>query len=450
MPYPSYPNYIESNIEWFGSVPSDWNKLRLKWTVTTCKNGVWGAEPDGENDIYCIRVADFERVALNVSDKNLTVRAVAMKDRKGRLLQKGDLLLEKSGGGESQLVGAVSLFDLEVGAVCSNFVALMQCDTDHDSRYLNYLHSHLYSCRVNYRSIKQSTGIQNLDSLQYLNEFVFLPDIKIQTAIVKFLDLKTRQIDQLIEKKKALIEKLDEQRIAVITQAVTKGVDKNAKMKPSGVDWLGDIPEHWVVNRLKFVGKAIIGLTYSPSDVCSESSGILVLRSSNIQNGKMVNNDNTYVSTDVVEKLITKADDILICSRNGSRELIGKNARVEDDFIGVTFGAFTTVFRSQINSFLFYVFNSSLFKFQSGRYLTSTINQLTIGAINTFEVPIPPDEERAQIISFLSDKLDKNERAVSLNKRLIEKLQEYRSSLIANAVTGKIDVRDIPAKKGSI
>jgi hypothetical protein len=106
--------------------------------------------------------------------------------------------------------------------------------------------------------------------------------------------------------------------------------------------------------------------------------GTLVLRSSNIQDRKIILDDNVYVQMPIPDELITRKGDILICSRNGSRDLIGKNAQIDEESVGCSFGAFTTLFRSEHNRYLYYLFNSPLFEYQSGRFLTATINQLTI------------------------------------------------------------------------
>jgi type I restriction enzyme S subunit len=270
-----------------------------------------------------------------------------------------------------------------------------------------------------------------------------LPESKEQTIIASFLDRETSRIDTLISEKERLISLLQEYRQALISHTVTKGLDPKVKMKDSGVEWLGEIPEHWEVKRLKFLGQAIIGLTYDPSEVVEEGDGILVLRSSNVQGGQIVFDDNVFVRKAVPEKILTKLGDILICSRNGSRALIGKNAVINDDSVGLTFGAFMTIFRSKHNPYLSYVFNSSLFEFQSGSFLTSTVNQLTTSNLYSFEVPLPPNEEQFEIASFLDRETSRIDTLISETKKLIDLLKEYRSSLITAAVTGKIDVREV-------
>ena len=262
-----------------------------------------------------------------------------------------------------------------------------------------------------------------------------------QTQIAAFLDRETAKIDALVAEQRRLMDLLKEKRQAVISHAVTQGLNPDAPMKASGVEWLGEVPGHWEVKRLKYLGEAIIGLTYSPADVVEEGDGTLVLRSSNVQKGVITFDDNVYVSAAIPEKLVTRAGDILICSRNGSRALIGKNATIGEDADGLTFGAFMTLFRSQHNAYISWVLNSPLFEFQSGAFMTSTINQLTVGVLNNFEVPFPPEPERRAIADFLALQTAQFNTLTAEAQRAIDLLQERRTALISAAVTGQIDVR---------
>lgn len=153
------------------------------------------------------------------------MRSIAEKDRRNRLLEAGDLLLEKSGGGENQLVGAVVEFNQSFLAVSSNFIAKMVASDDVDSRFLVYVHSHLYAGRVNYRSIKQTTGIQNLDSRAYLDESIAYPPLLEQKAIARFLDDFSARMDTQKKLVNEVISRLIEYRSALITNAVTGKID---------------------------------------------------------------------------------------------------------------------------------------------------------------------------------------------------------------------------------
>lgn len=240
---------------WLSGIPASWPLKRLKFSVKSEKNGVWGAEPDGgASDIPCIRVADFDRAHLVVTSAP-TVRSVTSNERNGRVVQPGDLLIEKSGGGETQPVGVVVQYTGSEPVVCSNFVARIPCVETVNPRFFLYLHAALYSARVNTRSIKQTFGIQNLDTSAYFSEVVPFPDLQTQSVIADFLDRETAKADALIAKYERLIQLIEEKRVALVTQEVTKGLAPSAAMKNSGVDWIGEIPDNWRVLRNKVLFK---------------------------------------------------------------------------------------------------------------------------------------------------------------------------------------------------
>ncbi|OBX75921.1 restriction endonuclease subunit S [Faucicola atlantae] len=206
--------------------------------------------------------------------------------------------------------------------------------------------------------------------------------------------------------------------------------------KDSGVPWLGEIPSHWQSKRLKFLGEIVLGLTYSPEDITTDTeNSTLILRSSNVQNGKLAFDDNVFVTKNIPKKMITTENDILICSRNGSRALIGKCALIEGQALNQAFGAFMTVYRSPYRKFIYYMLNSEIFKSQLGTFLTSTINQLTTQVLGNFEIGLPPEKEQKAINDFLDRELGKIDALIDKQQLLLDKLAEQRSAVITQAVT---------------
>lgn len=222
------------------------------------------------------------------------------------------------------------------------------------------------------------------------------------------------------------------------------------KMKESGIDWIGQIPEEWEVIKFKYLGDVKQGLTYSPSDIVDKDEGILVLRSGNIQNGVLDFTNNVYVKTKVAESIVLRKNDILITARNGSSALIGKNAIIDTD-IKATFGAFMMVFRtnkSLIAKFAFYLMNVS-FNFYRTFFTTSTVNQLTAAIFNGIEVPLPSISEQQKIADFLDKKTAQLDKVKSLLEEQIQKLKDYRASLIYETVTKGLD-KNVPMKDSGI
>lgn len=188
------------------------------------------------------------------------------------------------------------------------------------------------------------------------------------------------------------------------------------------------IPDGWYVKKLIETGEAIIGLTYSPKDVV-QSGGIEVLRSSNVRNGRIVLDDLVRVSVKIPNKIVLQKGDILVCARNGSRRLIGKNARIDELNEGKTFGAFMCVYRSSNSDYMFWVFQTESFRKQVARDLGPTINQVTTGNLNTFKFAFPDKKEQKRIVTVLETwdeylkKLDKKiELKKSIKKGLMQQL----------------------------
>jgi len=196
---------------------------------------------------------------------------------------------------------------------------------------------------------------------------------------------------------------------------------------------IGVIPEDWDVKKLGDIGDSIIGLTYSPSDV--SYFGKLVHRSSNIQNNRLSYDDNVYVDKTINKKLILKDKDILICVRNGSRDLIGKSALIKGKSVGETFGAFMSVFRTdRCQLFIYYLILSNLIQRQIGQSLGATINQITNKTLNNFKIPYPPkSEEQNAIATVLSD----TDALIECLGKLIAKKKAIKQGAMQQLLTGK-------------
>lgn len=195
---------------------------------------------------------------------------------------------------------------------------------------------------------------------------------------------------------------------------------------------IGEIPECWEVKRLGEIGESLIGLTYKPTDV--RSAGVLVLRSSNIQEDSLRFYDNVFVDMEIPERIMVKMGDILICVRNGSRDLIGKCVRLDERAKGMTFGAFMAVFRTPANEFVYQQFRSSVLKRQINEHLGATINQITNKSLNSFLVPLPPTlaEQRA-----IAEALGDADTLIESFEQLLAKKRQVKQAAMQDLLTGK-------------
>lgn len=221
--------------------------------------------------------------------------------------------------------------------------------------------------------------------------------------------------------------------------------------KPSGISWIGEIPSHWEKMRIKHTGIARNGLTYSPFDLCNkEDNGTLVLRSSNIQRGDICLEDCVYVKSTISPDLKVNAGDIIICSRNGSRDLVGKLALIPEN-LDASFGAFMLIYRrkEKYKSKYFVFMLPIAIQAYKALFTTSTINQLTQSEFANFQIPIPPLEEQKKIVEYLSTKTSLIDAQQSAREKEIRLLEELKQAEIANVVTRGLNP-DVPMKDSGI
>jgi type I restriction enzyme S subunit len=420
---------------------------RLRSTIANCQNGVWGDEPDGIHDVVCIRVADFDRVTFRVNNTSPTLRSIEPKIFATRQLIAGDLLLEKSGGGDNQPVGAVTLYDHALEAVCSNFVARITVAAPHDAQYLTYLHAALYAQRINTRHIKQSTGIQNLDSSSYFREIVALPPASEQRVIASYLDRETSRIDALVAMEQRLIELLKERRTGLITWAVTKGVDANAPMKHSGLGWLGEIPAHWKIRRLKTM--AVVQQSTVDKKSVEGEEAVQLCNYTDVYYHERITKDLEFMRATAtpqqVRRFSLRAGDVIITKDSESWTDIAVAAVVTDNLPNVLCGYHLAHIRpddSCDGAFLARAF-SAIGPRDQFQIAANGITRFGLSgdAITTGLFAVPPLPEQRTIVAFLNRETERIDALIDKAREAIERLKELRTALISAAVTGRIDVR---------
>ncbi|SHN80824.1 type I restriction enzyme, S subunit [Paenibacillus sp. ov031] len=436
--YKPYPKYKDSGIVWIESVPEHWKVSRLKFLISQCQNGVWGDDPleDG-TDTLCIRVADFDRENLKVIDRPSTYRQINSEHRESRLVSKGDILLEKSGGGEKTLVGANVQYLGNENAVCSNFVAVIKPSEKVNASWLNYLMSAMYSRKINLKSIKQATGIQNLDSEQYLDEAIAYPPKEEQNKISDAISREISRIDTLITKKTHFIDLLKEKRQALITHAVTKGLNSKVKMKDSGVEWIGEVPEHWEIisgNRL-FSESKQLAFENDQHLSATQKYGVIPLEEFQELEGRRV----TQAVKNLEKRKHARINDFVISMRSfqGGIERVKANGCVRSSYVVLKptpashVGYFTYLFKS-----ITYI---------QGLQATSMFirdgQDLSYNNFRQVKVPCPSVSEQTQIADFLDKAIKSIDMLITKTQKSIDLLKERRSAFITAAVTGQIDLR---------
>lgn len=275
------------------------------------------------------------------------------------------------------------------------------------------------------------------------NAFGICPPKEEQTAIARFLDYKLAKINRFIQKKKQLIKLLNEQKAAIINQAVTKGLDSNAKMKPSGIEWLGEIPEHWEVRKLKYVANVVLGKM-----LCNEDKGGYskkpYLKSKNIQwlNVNLTDVDEMWFSANELEIYRLKRGDLILSEGGEVGKTFMWNNELEECYIQNSAHK-VTINEGNLNYYFLYLFNT----YGKKGGFDSIVNRVSIAHLTKDKLVnvkclVPPFSEQQQIVSYIEKETTIIHTTISKIEKELVLTEEYKTALIAEAVTGKIDVRE--------
>ena len=446
-----YSEYKDSGVEWIGKIPSHWKISRLRYLHQIMFGGQWGSDPtDSENIVFVVRVSEFDYTRLKIS-KVPTARKLVIDSTSPKLIRKGDLILEKSGGGEKTPVGRLVMVTDEPiePTVNSNFTNLIRTNPNKtNSRFLTYLYYVGYIVGITGRNLKQTTGIQNLDTKNLFGELVAVPPIQEQLQISQYLDKKFSRIDSLIEKIERKIKLLKEQRTALISQCVTKGLDPNAEMKDSGVEWIGEIPSHWDVKRLASFGSFYKGKSITKGDLKVTGQPCILYSQIYTTYDRITVEVRSYIEQRLFDQSIkvTKETFLFTCSGETTDE-IGKCILYYGDE-EISIGGDIVAYKLQPDAqfdpvFLSFVFNCSYSQFfKASNSRGEIVVHIYKSQLRELRVVIPSIEEQIEISQYLNEKTSQIDSLSEKLQRKIELLKEYRHSLISNVVTGKVKVTE--------
>lgn len=445
-----YDKYKGSGIEWLGDIPSHWSDQRIKWLTKSISVVISPKEfPEQEFAHYSLPSYDENQKAVNEYGWEI--------DSNKTLLVGGELLFAKL----NPRIPRVWMipFD-EKKKICSGeFIPLDASDLSRLN--LNYLKYLIFSDGFNQNlkmQVQSATkSHQRIRPNMFFDVHSFFPSVVEQTTIANYLDEKTAQIDKLIKNKQAQINRLKEVRQIEINNAVTKGLlaeaaakaglDPNIKLKPSGIEWLGDIPEHWEVKSLKKYGKLLGGFAFK-SQLFLEAGSVKVLKITNIQTMNLVWDDIEFLSDEYYEKYyeysVQTGDLVFALTRpiisTGIKAAIADHSPEDKILINQR----TAVFKPHkmlIPSFLYFIVLGDYF-FQDFNSKIKTTNQPNISTeeISRIKIVVPPADEQSAISLYLEKRNGKIDQLVKNIEKQIDNLKETRKIEIYNAVTGKIKV----------
>lgn len=457
----TYETYKDSGIDWVGDIPKSWNVKRLK-NIGRLYSGLSGKAGDDfskEPVLGHKPFINFTNVANNnkiVGDNFGYVRIDENENQNS--VEEGDLFFLMSSENQED-VGKCSVLnenfgELYLNSFCKGF---RPNDTGVNSHFINYL--------LNSSSMSQLLSLEgrgftriNLRMEGVYNLPVLVPPAEEQTQIAKYLDCKTAQIDDLISKKEKLIELLKEERIAIINQAVTKGLDPNVPMKDSGIEWLGEIPEHWEVPKLwhlLMMQKLEIqdgnhGSLY-PKQEEFKTEGVPFIKPRDIRNGGVNFSTCDCLTPQHAASLrigFSLPNDILLVNRGGT---IGRMARmplIPNGLDYVIINPQMTYLRCRDgldSDFTYFQCLSDVFQesLEQVKAFGSTFSFLGLSNMGDFPFVLPPLDEQKDISQYINEKLDATDTSIDKMFSEIELLKEYKTALISEVVTGKVDVRDV-------
>ena len=439
-----YEKYKDSGVEWIGEIPDRWGVRPLTKYLENIADYRGRTPKKLDTGMFLVTARNIKNGHIDYSLSKEYVDPDEAQSLLGRGAPKiGDVLFTT----EAPL-GEVANIDREDIALAQRVIKFRGKKEHLSNYFLKYFlmsdpfqqDLHTYATGSTALGIKAS----RLPSL-----LILTPPISEQTAIANYLDRKTAEIDELIAQKEHLIELYEEEKTAIINQAITKGIDPNAKLKDSGIDWLGEIPEEWEIRKLKYLGNIKYGLGQPPK---LKTDGLPLIRATNVFRGKIDDKDMIYVDPDDIpydRDPILKENDIIIV-RSGA--YTADSAIIPKSYEGAVAG-YDMVFRASQSSnpqFISYcllsnyVLNIQLL-LHSIRAAQPHLNREELG--ETLIIHPQKIEEQTAIVQHIETETARIDAQIAKAKKIIELQKEYRTALISEVVTGKVKVSHLASQE---
>jgi type I restriction enzyme S subunit len=443
-----YPGYKESGLPWLGAIPASWTVKRAKSVFERVDK----RSKTGREQLLTVSSA---RGIVPRNTANVTMfKAESYVGYK--LCWPGDLVINSlwawAGGlGVSKYHGIISS-------------AYGVYRIRHDAPLIpGFVHEVVRSVPFNWELRVRSKGVWisrlQMTDIAFLDAPIFIPPSEEQEAIVRFLDWANGRQERAIRAKRKVITLLNEQKQAIIHRAVTRGLDPSVPLKPSGIPWLGDIPEHWEVRRLKtLVNRVDQGVSPLASGFLAEGNSWGVLKSGCVNRGVFRETEHKQLASDfeIDPAIVVRIGDVLVSRACGSPTLVGSVGRVNALRYKLILSdkTFRPIFRNLVDEdFMVFAMNSRYYRHQVEQAISGAegmANNLPLSSLKDFRFAIPPVDE-ARVIALRIEK-DTSELASSISRleRDIELLREYQNRVSSDVVTGKLDVREAATRLPNI
>jgi len=453
MSFSRYPKYKDSGVEWLGKVPEHWvtPPLYLRYASDLGKM-LDTSRINGDHLTKYLRNVDVQWGAINFDE--LPEMDIEQSEFPRYTIKSGDLLVCE--GGE---VGRTAIVPTFVGVIGFQKALHRLRALSHDEHPVFMFHCLRWAAEHGVFDVSGVSTIAHLTGEQ-LRKYRFpKPSGNEQAAIATFLDREAAKIDALVTVQLQLMDLLKEKRQAVISHAVTKGINPDVPMKPSGVEWLGDVPEHWRVVQL---GRVTISRCDGPfgSGLKSEhytDSGVRVIRLQNIRREGFSGSDEAFIDTEYYELELNGHDvvsgDVLISGLGDDKNTVGRACvapvGIEPAMVKADCFRFRLDITQALPEFVATALSSSS-AYDAGILSSgSTRSRIPLTVMATRKIAAPPLEEQVQIAAFVKAEAAKFDALTAEAKRAVDLLQERRTALISAAVTGQIDVRSYAERKAA-
>ena len=425
--YQAYAEYKDSGVEWLGVIPKDWKIVRIKETAFLINGYPFNSKKFHPNKgVPLVRIRDISSSSAEIRFNGEIPKESLIKDGDVLIGMDGDFNVALWGGGKAAL---------------NQRVACIRASNVFLKKFIFYILP--FNMKV-INDLTYFTTVKHLSSIDILKTKLSLPSNMELSNIANFLDHETAKIDTLIEKQQQLIKLLKEKHQAVISHAVTKGLNPNAPMKDSGVEWLGEVPEHWDSACLKHYAH-IIDCKHITAEFFDEGiplASIAEVKKWEVDLSKAKLTKEKYYLDLIDGDRKPQAGDI-IYSRNAS---VGEAALVPDNMPKFAMGqdvCLVKLSKYALPSYVLLVLKSGVIKQQLDLAMVgSTFKRINVDNIRNFSIAFPPYKEQTEIFNSVMETLGKYSVLISKAESTANLLQERRTALISAAVTGKIDVRN--------
>jgi type I restriction enzyme S subunit len=450
MSFPRYEAYKDSGVEWLGRIPSHWSIQELRYVCTNRPSNVDKKVVEGEQKVLLCNYTDVYYNEVITSEMEL-MRATATSEQIDRFtLKSGDVIITKDSETADDIAVSAYVPKDMPGVVCGYHLAMLRPHEGVSGKFIKRLFDSVY-LRSKVATLANGLTRVGLSSGAISGLELPIPPASEQHAIASFLDRETSKIDALVSEQRRLVELLKEKRQAVISHAVTKGLDPTVPMKPSGIEWLGDVPEHWIIDRLDHLVDTRKGVAFKADDFTDD--GVGVVKASDIKE-LTIRTPTTFLPQEFVNefpKAVLVSNELVLSTVGSSPEVpnsaVGQLGRVPANLAGSLLNQNTVIFTPHeemlTNDFLFYLIQTAGYRDHLDLHAHGTANQssLIVSEMLNIRIPLPSPIEQSRIVECLDRVMSLMDELSEEANRAITLLQERRTALISAAVTGKIDVR---------